>query len=69
MIIDASSASRRPLPIADGIASRSKASRYVDATIKDTDLALLILRINAMLATRWPVRLRHRPATSTIKFP
>src|SRR5947208_1053301 len=69
MITDASSASRRPLPIADGIASRSKASRYVDATTKDTELALLILRINAMSATSWPVRLRHRTTTSTIKSP
>jgi len=69
MITDASSASRRPLPIADGIASRSKASRYVDATTKDIELALLMLRINAMSATSWPVRLRHRTTTSTIKSP
>jgi hypothetical protein len=57
MIIDsgrarALSAFHRLMPIADGVTSRSEPSRYIDATTKHIGLALLIIRINAMSATR-----------------
>ena len=40
------------MPIADRVASRSEPSRYIDTTTKHMGLAVLIIRINAMSATR-----------------